>query len=428
MRILFTTCYLDHGYYDYFSLYCPGRVRLKFHLRHSAGLRFIKANLPEIEILEYPTYRQFKEKLSQGWDVVGFSFYTHETNKILRMAETARAAGTSELWAGNYGVFNPGMDEVFDRVFTGYAEHDIAEALGKKIERLKHPPIVHTAGLHPLPVHFQKAGLLQTTRGCVNKCSFCQGPLFSKKPQALPLESIEEILAYYKARRIDWVVITDENFGINREHSRRVVELFAKYGLFWSCESDIGIALKNLDVWNTTRFMGLGVGVESIHANARQILQKKHSNEQLLELKEEIDRNGNYYFGFYMLGHEKDTFQGVLDALETVYGYGFAFTQATVMTPFPQTPLWDEIESRYGFNTNNWDYFDTRHLVWNHPTLSPAELEKLFAYAARRLNNTFRFLQWMGRIYRIYLRHLGTHRKSFSFISSFPAKAYMYPD
>ena len=108
-RILLTTRCRDTGLYDYFRENAPRGFRWRFGMprRISFGLRFLRQNLPGIQILEYPSRADFREYLKRGWDVVGFSFYLEETNDILEMAGEARAAGVPELWAGNYGALTP---------------------------------------------------------------------------------------------------------------------------------------------------------------------------------------------------------------------------------------------------------------------------------------------------------------------------------
>ncbi len=109
-RISFTTAYWGNELFDYFGIFTRSNLKIaltNFRTIHP-GLRFIKQNLPQIEILEFSSWEEFTREVSRGWDIVGFSFFTHETNEILQMAEYARKAGIKELWAGNYGydLFN----------------------------------------------------------------------------------------------------------------------------------------------------------------------------------------------------------------------------------------------------------------------------------------------------------------------------------
>lgn len=156
-KILLTTAYRKGSLYDYFGV----NTRVKFfrftsYRLFSSGLRFIKQNVPGIEILEYPTWSEYRERIRKGnYDIAGFSFYIHEIPHVLEMIEFARANGVKEIWGGNYGILTKPIQKHFDKIFIGYAEHDVAKALGRKIGRIRHPPLVFYIGT--------PAGLKRTT-------------------------------------------------------------------------------------------------------------------------------------------------------------------------------------------------------------------------------------------------------------------------
>src|ERR1039457_4524240 len=112
------------------------RWRFGWQREISYGLRFLRQNIPEIELLEYQTRANYRAALRKGWDAVGFSFCIEETNFILEMAEDARRAGVKQLWAGNYGALTPAVQGYFDEVFVGYREAAVAQKLGKTIDRI----------------------------------------------------------------------------------------------------------------------------------------------------------------------------------------------------------------------------------------------------------------------------------------------------
>ena len=242
-RILLTTVDRDLGLYDYFRENAPAGFLWRFHMprRISFGLRFLRQNLPEIEILEYPTRAEYVKTLKSGWDAVGFSFYLEESNRILEMAEQARRAGVRQLWAGNYGALTPALQGSFDQVFNGYSEEALAETLGKTIESVQHPPLVaefRLPGGWPMPV-----GILFTTRGCSFQCTFCQTTAFAPRPKAIPLEAIERAVRFYLQHGIRYTLILDENFGNIPEHAEAVIELLARYGIRWLVQSRVDLFL-----------------------------------------------------------------------------------------------------------------------------------------------------------------------------------------
>ena len=93
-RVLFTTVYRKGSEpYDYIGANTRSWFRFYWPRIQSFGLRFLKQNIPELEILEFPTWDEYQKKLQEGWDVVGLSFYLSETHEAMEMVEAARAAG-----------------------------------------------------------------------------------------------------------------------------------------------------------------------------------------------------------------------------------------------------------------------------------------------------------------------------------------------
>jgi len=203
-RVLFTTVYRNESEpYDYIGSNSRSKwFRFRWPRNQSFGLRFLKQNIPELEIVEFPTFDEYQNMLEEGWDVVGLSFYLSETEEALEMVKAARASGkVGEVWAGNYGALTPEIGDKFDRVFVGYAENQVAPYFNRKIERIVHPPLVEYLDT-PFGLKLNIYGALFTIRGCGVGCKFCQAPCFCNKPSPLPLESIENVLSYYKDHKI----------------------------------------------------------------------------------------------------------------------------------------------------------------------------------------------------------------------------------
>jgi radical SAM superfamily enzyme YgiQ (UPF0313 family) len=102
--------------------------------------------------------------------------------------------------------------------------------------------------------------------------------------------------------------------------------------------------------------------------------------------------------GFYIIGFETDTAESVRRDLKTVAELQLDLTQVCILTPLPGTPLWDEIDSKYGIFEKDYEKYDAGHLVWNHPHLSPAEAREIVDWSLDFLQSprTFfrRFVKW----------------------------------
>jgi hypothetical protein len=383
-RILLTTRCRDSGLYDYFRENAPRNFRWRFGMprRISFGLRFLRQNIPGITILEYPTRAEYSAALrSQPWDVAGFSFYLEESNLILDMAREARAAGISQLWAGNYGALTPAIQSEFEQVFSSYAEQSLAQLLNVPLDEIQHPPLVtefRFPGGWSIPV-----GVLFSSRGCSFRCTFCQTTAFAPQPKPISLDSLDRVLAFYKSHGIHFVLMLDENFGNLPAHAETVIELLARYKLRWLVQSRVDLFLRNFDQWQGAGMEGALFGIESFH---QEILKQMHKNEKVqaaFELAERLNRAGLYAHGYYIIGLPSETPQSIEEDLRTLASLNLDVTQITIVTPHPQTEMWFDLESNYGIFEKDWSKFDTKHLVWNHPHCAPGVLESLLEQGFR---------------------------------------------
>ena len=426
-KVLFTTVHKnDPEPYDYIGSNARSKwFRFHWPRIQSFGLRFLKQNIPEIEILEYPTFEEYKKRLAEGWDVVGFSFYLNETCEILEMVDAARASGTvGELWAGNYGALTPQIQDRFDRIFEGYAEGALAPYFGRKIEQnqVLHPPLIEYLAT-PFKKKLNIYGIMFTTRGCGVGCKFCQTPKFCNRPHPVPLESLERVISYYKEREINVVLIEDENFGANRRHADRVVELLDEYGMVWGCMARADYLRKKIPEWVEMRtrpdpatgrkprmvkgFAGAAIGIENLHQEKLDDINKKEGTEDVLETVRLLQKYGLGTVGYYMIGFHTDTAASIREDVERLASLKLDLTQICVLTPLPRTKLWEEVAERYGISDPDYHHFDGKHLVWNHPNISPAEMEVLLDWSMRRVNPRTAPLRSSARIWRKAYREAG---------------------
>jgi radical SAM superfamily enzyme YgiQ (UPF0313 family) len=417
-RVLFTTVYREGEGYDYIGANSRSRwFRFRWPRDQSFGLRFLKQNIPELQIVEFPTFEGYKERLEEGWDVVGISFYISETEEALEMADFARASGAvGEVWAGNYGALTPSVQEKFDRVFVGYAEEQVAPFFNRKVDKIIHPPLIEHLDT-PIGLKLNIYGALFTIRGCSVGCSFCQATSFCNRPSPLPLESIERVLSYYRDQGINVVVIEDESFGANRRHADKVVDLLDEYGMVWGCMARADYLIDKIDEWAQMRrqrpsrrggggrnpvrgFAGAAIGIENFHQEVLDGVAKREAAGEIMETVEKLKSHGLGTVGYYMIGFPTDTAASIREDVERLASLKLDLTQICVLTPLPRTKLWEEVAGRYGISDLDYHHFDGKHLVWNHPNISPEEMEELLDWSMRRVNPRTAPLRSSARIWR----------------------------
>lgn len=394
-RVLLCTAYrrFPADYLDYVGEQVFFKVRCSLKRTVSPGLRFIKQNVPEVQILEYPMWDDYVKKLKEGWDVVGFSFYENEVGEVMRMASEARRQGVKELWAGNYGALDPAIPGIVDRVITGAAEDEVAQVFGYRVTEVEHPVMYWPFRLQPGSIPFFHMGFIYSQHGCPFRCSFCQTPAFTRAKPEILMETIERALAYYARIGVSDVMILDELFGINPKRADEISRLLAKYKLRWWAQSRMSLFLSHLDTWYERGLRFPLVGVEAMSQRALDTINKRQKLELVSDfVRKTGEKPGMYRMAYYMIGYEHETVHSTLEDVRRLKETGFDAHQVNVITPFPQTPLWDETDRKYGIfdrNPRNTRNYDAKHLVWNHPHISPKQMDYLLRTTIHTLNPPF---------------------------------------
>ncbi|MBN2381210.1 radical SAM protein [candidate division WOR-3 bacterium] len=393
-KVLLCTAYrrFPGDYLDYVGENVYLTPRVSFKRKASPGLRFLKQNVPEIETLEFPLWHQYVRKLKEGWDVVGFSFFENEIAEVARMADEARRQGVRELWAGGYGALDEAIPRMVDRVFVGAAEDQVAQAFGRRVpqDQIQHPVMTWPLAFEPGSIPYLVIGLLYTERGCPFKCTFCQTPVFDRHRFNINIESIERVVRHYHKRGITDILILDEIFGISPQFADKLTLILARYKMRWWAQSRAALFLRHLDTWYERGLRFPLIGVETMSQRSLDSISKSQKLEEALELvRRTREKPGMYRMVYYMIGYEHETVESTLEDVRSLKSVGFDAHQVNIITPFPKTPLWSDIQKNYGIFDRTYRHYDAKYLVWNHPHISASAMHYLLNTTIATLNKPF---------------------------------------
>jgi hypothetical protein len=348
------------------------------------GLHFIKANVPDAEMLEYPTWQEYREKLaSEQWDMVGISFYTWSTPVAIEMAKAAREAGVPEIWGGNYGAIGPGLDEHFTRLVRGPGEQAVYQYVyGRPLPRIHHPPMLGRSGFRGVS---SPVGYLYSKRGCNVGCTFCSTPIFNPREEAIAMEEMGEALDVYRDAHVAHVIIYDESFFLDNPLADRVVDALAERSLPWICLTRADLIRGRIGELTDRCMDGAIIGIESYKDANHADVHKRDDVYRVRETVRELNRYGRRALGTFMVGFERDTIEDMQFDIHQLAEEGLFACQLTLMTPFHGTRLWREMEPL--INEQDLSKFDLYHLVWKHPHMSASEARDVLAWAQRQVND-----------------------------------------
>lgn len=344
--------------------------------------RFLKENIPSIDILEYPSWGEYEEALKENYDIVGISFWTYTSEEAVKMAQMARQAGVKEIWSGGHGISTPGLKKYFDRTFKGYSEFEIKPLIeGAELTSFKHPIFSST---YDFILQQVKTGYLFTIRGCQMPCTFCSGPRYYERLAFTPIEEVERVLDRYVEEEIKHVTVVDETFLQNEQHTKKVISALRKRNLTWTCTSRIDRLTGKIKELKQLGLQNVYIGIESLNNLSLKSIRKGGNQNLTSNLLKELDENDCFAFGTYMLCLEYDTVESVKEDVEKLNYfsalYGIVFW---IATPFPGTVFYDELDAKNMIIDKNWKHYDALNLVMKHDNISPHDGRKLLEYSVR---------------------------------------------
>jgi radical SAM superfamily enzyme YgiQ (UPF0313 family) len=228
---------------------------------------------------------------------------------------------------------------------------------------------------------------LLATRGCHNRCGFCylatdglRMPYRMRDPRQIAAEFLTESQPY--------AVFIDNNLGSNREYLRELCHVLRPLKKIWSAAVGIDVTddpslVRSMALAGCT---GVFIGFESLTdenlADARKKTPKTadYSRRVLMLHENGIQVNGSFVLGF---DHDrKDVFTRTAGWVEE---NRLECATIHILTPYPATPLFRQMEAEGRLLHRDWALYDTAHAVFRPKHMSPEELEQGYAWIYQRL-------------------------------------------
>ncbi len=285
--------------------------------------------------------------------------------------------------AGNYGALDDCVLEHFDECFTGWGEARLAKEFDRTLEKVRHPFLHMNIYLKGLRV--QRWGVLFTSRGCNKTCHFCQTPRFYRKPYQLPIDELERVVWQYKQEGVGQVIVLDENFGHFDDAATEVIDLLHYYGLKWNPLTRVETLHRNYDSWMERGLCGASIGAESLNQDSLDGAKKGNDSNQTRQVLGWMKRDRILSQVFYIIGFEEDTEASIRDNILELKEYRVDSPQIQILTPYPKTILYKNIEDNYGILDHDLSKYDSTNLVWRHPNISPESMAKLLRWSNDQL-------------------------------------------
>ncbi|HVT93732.1 MAG TPA: radical SAM protein [Bryobacteraceae bacterium] len=234
---------------------------------------------------------------------------------------------------------------------------------------------------------FLTTSSLIATRGCHNRCNFCY---LATEGLRMPyrMRSPRQVADEFQANGEPYGVFIDNNLGSRRDYLRALCRALAPIEKIWSAAVTIDVTddpslVREMALAGCT---GVFIGFESLSdQNLRNAHKKTPLSSEYAHRVRILHDNGIQVNGSFVLGFDHDR----KDVFELTAGWveenKLACATFHILTPYPATPLFRQMELEGRLLHRDWSLYDTAHCVFRPRHMTPDELEEGYHWIYRRL-------------------------------------------
>lgn len=415
-----------------------GRSGLSFLMDQiPVGLEYIAAHIEdvvdEVHIVDMEMeHRSFQYLVNRFQpDLIGITMSATEHNEGLRLAKIAKKRGIATMVGGYHPTSVPDLMLSYpqlDIVVRGEGEITTRELVEKgspdgvlgisfrkdgEIIRNEDRPLINDLDSLPFPArhlrqYSYKANdrktdydVLVTSRGCYGRCTFCcepsmsRGHLRCRSPENVA-EELLEISRYHEERPVT-VLIADPNFMGVPATVDRLCDLLREHDLDMEFCALVRADTMARHPEIVKKMCEVGIlyfemGIESPNQKDLKSTRKGITNRVHKEAVRNIRENGGSAGGTFVIGLPDQTEEEI--RYFPLYAREIGMTAAAfgIVTPFPGTEFYKEMESKGLIFETNWDNFDEMHSVYKTNHLSSDKIEELATYCMAKFWNIDTFI------------------------------------
>jgi len=318
-------------------------------------------------------------------DLVAITVNTPNAPHCYEMADRFRAGGAKVALGGPHATLLPEEAAAHcDHLFVGEAEETWPAFLESFLEGSGEARYVcqgapSLAGL-PIPRRdlirqrsFTK-GAVFATRGCPHHCAYCNlrqiyAPGFRTRP-------VEEVLADIRSMPNRHFVFWDDHFFADRAYAVRLMTGLKGLGRRWAAQTTID-RCQDEELLRLAREAGcvyLFVGLETFtEAGVAAAGKRCNRVTEYRAAIEAMHRQGICIQAGVIFGLDSDTKEVFASTLETCESLGIDGVTASILTPFPGTPIHEEMKRDGRLIGEDWSWFNGKTQVAFTPRGMTAE-------------------------------------------------------
>jgi radical SAM superfamily enzyme YgiQ (UPF0313 family) len=343
-------------------------------------------------------------------DLVGITFHTPSAEHAYAIAAGFRARGIPVALGGPHVSLLPEeAAQHADVIFCGEAEEtwpaflrDFECGEQRSIYAAAHTPdLAHVprARRDLFQRHDHTGGVVFASRGCPQACAFCTLAVMYRRQ--VRHRCVAEVAAEVASFAGKVIIFWDDNLAADLTYAKELFRALIPLRKWWSSQASVhaGQDEEFLELAARSGCKQLFLGFESLSQSSLDFVHKRFNRvDEYAHLIERIHAHGiavqaGIVFGFD--GDTPDIFEETLDFLEE---NGVQNATFNVLTPYPGTALYRQLEAEGRLLTREWSKYNSRSdVVFQPKNMSPTELLAGFRAANERFYSVGSVLRRLSR-------------------------------
>lgn len=338
----------------------------------------------EVEIVEEPWDTINFDK---SYDLVGITTMTATASRAYEIAAVFSARGVKTILGGIHPTTLPNEAiQYADSVVIGEAENVWANAVNdlknNKLKRFYKDefPILESAVIPRRDLIKRRSGRIkiapiETTRGCPYNCDFCSvTKFFGPRLRHKPIEDIMKDISTIDEKNL---LFLDDNIVGDGKYARELFGELKHMRKKWVGQSAINI-VKNRELLRLAAdsgCCGLFIGLESISAKGMSRYKKNlKTKKEISDAIKILQDLGILMLPSIIFGFDSDEPSIFKETVEFLIKCNVAFAQFVLLTPFPGTKIFADLEREGRIVSYDWDQYDMLKLVFKPSNMTSTQL------------------------------------------------------
>jgi radical SAM superfamily enzyme YgiQ (UPF0313 family) len=365
----------------------------------------------DVEVYEELNGKADYKKLIPETDVFCFTIMTSTAPRAYELADRIHREGHARVLIG--GIHATALPEEAlqhaDQVMTGEGEKVILDVVeGRLTDKIvKGIPIENLDDV-PFPDYSilktpcQSANIL-TTRGCPFRCTFCTTSRMFAPYRQRSVENVLEEIRLYKRMGFRYMNFEDDNFTADKERAKEICRRMIAEHLqfketFFFGRTDMANDEELLDLLQQAHLTRVLIGIESLNQKALDSINKHQNIQDIMRAGAACRDHGIRLIASIVLGIDEDRREDIRRSVDFAKSIDAYQLQPAILTPYPQTPVYEQFVKEGRILTKDWSQFDMMNVTFQPKNLSPWDLQEEFYHAASHFYD-FRSALRIGKLF-----------------------------